>query len=91
MTKEVIGDACAYIPGARPGDKTRYPRIGLAMQDNGRISLKLDSLPLPGTGWTGWIYIFPRQAVDSRDDSNVRNAGQSRPLPMPDFGDDSLF
>lgn len=95
MAKEILGDACAYIPGPRQGDKARYYKIGLAMQDGDRISLKLDTLPLPGTGWGGWINIFPqeRRPVDSRD----RAVGNSLPGKSPgasgfdDFNDDIPF
>ena len=62
MSKEFIGDACAYIPAADRSSKTQYPRIGVAFCDteDGRISIKLDTLPLPGANWSGWINIFPR-------------------------------
>jgi len=79
MAKEVIGDACAYIPGPRQGDKARYHKIGIAMQEGDRLSLKLDTLPLPGTGWTGWINIFPNDRPARPADPRDQSVGQSLP------------
>ena len=59
MAKEIIGDACAFIPGH--GDKNRYIKLGIAMKEGDRISIKIDTLPLPGCGWEGWINIFPNK------------------------------
>lgn len=70
MAKKILGDACAYIPAA-PGGKNRYMKIGIALTDGDRISLKLDTLPIPGTGWEGWVNIFPiagtRRVVEDDD------------------------
>jgi hypothetical protein len=64
--KTILGDACAHCP--RADGTTSYPRIGLAFsepdRDNPdalRISIKLDTLPIPSTGWSGWVNIFPRK------------------------------
>lgn len=60
MAKKILGDACAYIPAA-PGGKNKYIKIGIAMTDGDRISLKIDCFPLQGQGWEGWINVFPQQ------------------------------
>ena len=65
MAKKILGDACAYIPAA-PGGKNKYIKIGIAMTDGDRISLKIDCFPLPGQGWEGWINVFP----NSNDTTN---------------------
>jgi len=79
MSKEVIGDACAFIKGTG-GEKNKYPRIGLALKDDdGRISIKIDTIPLPGTGWEGWVNIFPKDG-----DSKPRVARPST------FSDDDI-
>ena len=57
MTREVIGDACAYFP-AEYGGKPRYAKIGTAFRDGTRISLKIDTLPLAGSGWQGWVNVL---------------------------------
>lgn len=61
MSKELLGDLCAFIPAKSASDKNRYPRIGTAFIDSEdkRISLKIDSLPIDGSGWLGWVNIFP--------------------------------
>jgi len=56
MTKVLIGDACAYI-----GPK-KYQKIGVAFRDEqGRICVKIDVLPLPNSGWEGWINVFEKK------------------------------
>ena len=60
MSKILMGDVCAHIPGAKYGEKGSYRKIGVAFKDSdtGSISIKLDTLPLPGCGWVGWCNIF---------------------------------
>ncbi len=63
MSKSLLGDLCAYIP-KRPGqEKPSYPRVGSAFidSDTQRISLKIDTMPIPGSGWEGWLNVFPRE------------------------------
>lgn len=58
MPAERKGDACAFIKGA-PGQSNRYYKLGMAMQkSDGRISIKIDTMPLAALGWEGWINIF---------------------------------
>lgn len=81
MAHEILGDACAFIPGSN-GAKNRYMKIGVAMKDHqGRMSLKLDTLPLSGSSWEGWINIFPRQ--DGRDKA-VTEGVRARAFDEPD-------
>lgn len=75
MAKEIIGDACAFIAGVA-GAKNRYLRIGTGMRDGDRISVKIDTLPVPGSGWEGWINIFPRD--------NVTRSKRSTGVQVPD-------
>ena len=58
MTREVIGDACAYFP-AEYGGKTRYAKLGTAFREDNRISIKIDTLPVAGSNWQGWVNILP--------------------------------
>ncbi len=61
MAKTFIGDACAYCKTPDMA-KAKYPRIGAAFADEeGQISVKIDSVPIPNSGWTGWVNIFPRK------------------------------
>lgn len=60
MSKIAIGDFCAHIPSGRPGVKGTYKKIGVVFRDSdsGGISVKIDTMPLPGSGWVGWCNIF---------------------------------
>ena len=81
MTREIIGDACAFIKQAPPSMHS-YVKIGVAMKDEaGRISLKLDSLPFDPK-WEGWINIFPRDLP-----SNNPRADYTSPAPARSFSD----
>ena len=64
--KTILGDVCAHCP--RADGTASYPRIGLAFTepddhnpDVPRISLKIDTIPIAASGWTGWVNIFPRK------------------------------
>lgn len=62
-TKTPLGDVCAHCDDGRG---SRYVKIGIAFtepDDNTgepRVSIKLDAMPLPTAGWTGWLNIFPK-------------------------------
>jgi len=62
MSKTFIGDVCGHCPGKGADGKAAYPRMGSAFKDGDRISIKIDTIPLPSTGWSGWVNIFPRTA-----------------------------
>ena len=63
MSRSLLGDVCAYIPKRTEQDKPSYHTIGLAFieSDTQRISIKIDSIPIAGGGWEGWLNIFPRK------------------------------
>lgn len=96
MTKEILGDACAFIKGIN-GQPNRYPRIGIAMKDGDRISVKLDSIPID-KAWEGWINIFPRDANTSGlTNNNPRATASAAQLDalrkrhnIPEFDDDDI-
>lgn len=55
-----IAKACVFVNGER-----RYIPIGRLLTDeNGRISLKIDTLPLPSVDWKGWVNFFPATETD---------------------------
>ena len=80
MSKTKLGDACAYIPG-KNGGKNRYCKIGVVFKDNEKdyLSIKIDTLPLPGTGWEGWINIFDERKPA---ESGVEDTGVIAPCPV---------
>ena len=78
--KTLLGDVCAYIPAQGNDTKNRYPKIGTAFIDHdneSRISIKLDTIPLAGGGWNGWVNIFPPRSKESAKHAIV---------PVPDAG-----
>lgn len=69
MAGTFFGDVCAFIPGS---PKNRYVRIGSAFRnENGEMSFKIDSIPLPNSGWTGWINVFDKKKHN--DENQVSN------------------
>ena len=81
MTKSRIGDVCAYCKPPNMS-KALYVKIGTAFTDeDGQISLKLDSLPLSSANWTGWVNIF-----DSKKGEAPATASRPSkpPLEVPD-------
>lgn len=88
MSREVLGDVCAYIksPGA---EKASYYKCGVAFRaDDGRMSIKIDTLPIPGQ-WTGWLNIFPQQQQGERPP--LKPLPKRAPKPFDDFDDDIPF
>lgn len=86
--KEIIGDACAFVKGVG-GAKNRYPRIGIAMREGDRISIKLDSIPID-KAWDGWINIFPREEGARPAASSKFNDPLKRHF-VDDFNDEIPF
>lgn len=78
MSKTLIGDACADMGKAPGADKRKYIRIGTVFRDDtyGSLSIKIDTLPLPGTGWEGWINVFERQPAESAKRAAPRALGE---------------
>ena len=62
MSLTFFADVCAHLPPVVSGEKSSYPRIGSAFRDtkDDRIVLKIDTLPLSGSTWQGWVNLFSR-------------------------------
>jgi hypothetical protein len=60
-------------------EKKRYVTIGAVFEgDDGRLSMKLESIPV-GPSWSGWVSFYePRQGAQG---TTQRQGGQSRPAP----------
>lgn len=88
MAKEVWGDACACIQ-EEGKDKSYYYKIGNVIYDNtyDTFSIKIDTLPIPGSGWTGWINLFKKT---ERSQENYKPAKATTGKPVPDFPDDDI-
>lgn len=65
-------EASAAIPPKERGERTSYQRIGTLFEDvdTGRPVLKIDTLPLPESGWQGWVNFrdLPTQKTAPEDD-----------------------
>lgn len=63
MAMKVLGDFCADLGKREEGDRSsRYQKLGIALIDEtGKIAVKIDVLPLPGSTWKGWCNIFNRE------------------------------
>lgn len=72
-THDVSATIGEYTNGAGE-TKKRYTNCGSAFTDDqGRISIKLDTVPV-GPEWSGWLSLYP---VKDRDD----RGGQQQPAP----------
>ena len=69
------------------GGKTRYVLVGRAMRDGDRIAVCLDTLPRDQVNWTGWLNLFPLDALGTAD----RQFAPSTSIPQSDFDDDIPF
>jgi len=60
------GNVSAHIPTNGTKD-SHYIRVGAAFTDDeGRIVIKIDSLPLPNSNWQGWLNIFPLDKIQEK-------------------------
>lgn len=60
------GTVSAHIPSTLSKD-SHYVRVGVAfIDDEGRMVIKLDSMPLPTSNWQGWLNIFPLDKIQEK-------------------------
>lgn len=73
--------ACGNYTDSEGNEKTRWTTLGaLFEKDNGKMSLKLESMPV-GTEWDGWASVFP-------DDEEKPKRGGKRRSRQEDPNDD---
>ena len=71
-----LGDAMAHIPGSK-GAKSQYRKIGTVFKrDEGDLVIKIDTLPIPGSGWEGWVNVWtdaskPRATPTTESDADI--------------------
>jgi hypothetical protein len=77
-----MGDVCASIPNTNAKTERKYNsvRIGRWFDDEGRISLILEAVPLPHTGWNGWINLYEK----GDGSSHAKTAEPKQPTPFND-------
>lgn len=75
MAAQYMGDVCT-ITGKyndqQGNEKNRYLKVGAWFDNEGRISVKLEAMPLPDPNGNVWLSLFLRQ-----DDGN-----QQQPAPQ---------
>jgi len=87
-SKQLTGDACAYIKG-EGGEKNRYLKMGTAiLRPDNSLSIKLDSMPLTSVGWQGWINVFWK---DENGQNVARPQAAVPASPYKPFGGKSGF
>lgn len=68
--------------------KKRYTRVGNVFEDDqGRLSLKLDVIPV-GPGWSGYISFYEPKRDDRPAQSSPRPQQQAAPARQNDYSDD---
>lgn len=79
MAAQYMGDVCT-ITGKyndqQGNEKNRYLKVGAWFDNEGRISVKLEAIPLPDPNGNVWLSLFLRQ-----DDNS--NQQQQRQAPPP--------
>lgn len=61
--------------------KKRYINVGKAFTDeNGRISIKLDSVPV-GPDWSGWLSLYEPKPRDGQQQPQQRQQATNRNIP----------
>jgi len=67
MSRTFIGDLCAHIKPTSPTEKSKYVRIGSAFKDEqDRVTIKLDTLPIPSLNWEGWANVMERKPYEPK-------------------------
>jgi hypothetical protein len=81
MSKEKAGLVKAHCPGKGLDGKPKYITMGAMFKDSetGRFSIKLDSIPVGDSGWSGWCNVFEETEIDRRQ------AGTAGPKPKSRF------
>lgn len=90
-THDVVATVGEYTD--RNGEKKkRYLNVGSAFTDDqGRISIKLEALPV-GKDWSGYLSLYPPKEQDQgRSRQQQRPAPQQEALPMDDPDEEIPF
>ena len=91
-THDAVATIGEYKDKATGEKKKIRKSIGTLFQDDqGRMSLKLDLIPTAGTGWSGFVSLYP---IEGQGAAGPRQGWQSGcpapPTTSPDDEDDDL-
>lgn len=82
MAAEYMGDVCTITgkyKDQQGNEKNRYLKVGAWFDNEGRISVKLEAIPLPDEKGSVWLSLFIKQ--DNQQDNN-NNRQQNNPPPQ---------
>lgn len=84
MSKIKVGDAMGYC--GSEGGRGHYVKMGVVFSEvvNAgveRLSIKIDAIPLPQSGWNGWVNIWTEATKPTK---------RAAPDPDPFNGDDDI-
>mgnify|MGYP001313713962 CR=1 FL=1 len=80
MAAQYMGDVCT-ITGKyndqQGNEKNRYLKVGAWFDNEGRISVKLEAIPLPDEKGNVWMSLFLRQDDNNQQQNNNNNRQQN--------------
>lgn len=86
MAAQYMGDVCT-ITGKyndqQGNEKNRYLKVGAWFDNEGRISVKLEAIPLPDPNGNVWLSLFMRQDDNSNQQQPAPQQQQQRQTPPP--------
>ena len=68
-------------------EKTRWQRVGAVFEKDGRLSIKLDAIPV-GNEWNGWLSCFEPKQRDAPQQSSKNAYAKASGGGMDDMADD---
>lgn len=97
FTHDVVATTGEYTDRQSGEKKKIYTKVGAAFTDDqGRISIKLDLVPV-GPDWSGWLSLYEPKPRDGEQRQQTGRSAHQRPAPRPsqqsrqqradDFGD----
>jgi len=86
MAAQYMGDVCT-ITGKyndqQGNEKNRYLKVGAWFDNEGRISVKLEAIPLPDPNGNVWLSLFLRQDDNTNQQQPAPQQQQQRQAPPP--------
>jgi hypothetical protein len=86
MAAQYMGDVCT-ITGKyndqQGNEKNRYLKVGAWFDNEGRISVKLEAIPLPDPNGAVWLSLFLRKDDDQQQPAPQQQQQQQRQAPPP--------
>lgn len=81
MSAQYMGDVCTITgkyTDQQGNEKNRYMKVGTWFDNEGRISVKLEAIPLPDEKGNVWMSLFLRQQNNNQQQNNNNNNNNQR-------------